>query len=117
RASREVIKEAMATNEDIQYIFDIHRDALPKDKTTIDINGKPHAKLLMVVGAEHANYEKNLALATKLHYLIEEKHPGLSKGILKKEGPGNNGIYNQDIMENAVLFEFGGYENELDELY
>lgn len=117
QASRSVVEEAMATNKDIQYIFDLHRDALPRDKTTIDIDGEPYAQILMVIGAEHPNYENNLALATKIHYLLEEKYPGLSKGILKKEGPGNNGVYNQDITGNALLFELGGFDNKLEELY
>lgn len=117
RVSRSAVEEALATNKHVEYIFDLHRDALPRNKTTIDINGKPHAQLLMVIGAEHPKFEKNLELATKIHYLIEEKYPGLSKGIIKKDGPGNNGVYNQDMMENALLFEFGGYENTLEELY
>lgn len=117
RASRDVAVEAVATNKDLEYIFDLHRDSLPRKMVTVDINGKSYAKLLFVVGAEHANYEKNLALATELNALIKEKHPGLSRGVITKEGPGSNGIYNQDISENALLIEFGGYDNTLEELY
>lgn len=117
RASRTSVLEAVSTNKDIQYIFDLHRDSLPRDKTTIEINGEKYAQILMVVGTEHTDYEKNLSLATELHHLIEEKYPGLSKSVLPKEGPGNNGIYNQDLSENALLIEMGGYENTLEELY
>ena len=28
-----------------------------------------------------------------------------------------NGIYNQDISNNAMLIEVGGYENTIDEVY
>lgn len=117
KASRPVVEEALAANKDIQYVFDIHRDALPKDKSTKEINGKTYAKSLIIVGAEYSSYEKNLALATELHYLIEESYPGLSRGVLTKEGAGTNGVFNQDLSENSLLFEFGGYENTLDELY
>lgn len=117
RASRKVVEEAMANNKDVQYIFDIHRDALPRERTTITIDGETYGQILFVIGLEHEQYEKNLALASTLHRLIDEKYPGLSKGILTKEGPGNNGIYNQDVMDTALLFEIGGYENTLEELY
>lgn len=117
QASRPVVEEALATNKDIQYIFDFHRDSLPRDKTTKDIDGVAHGKILFVVGAEFPTYEKNLELATTLHYLIEEKYPGLSRGVLTKEGSGTNGVFNQDVLENALLVEFGGYDNTLEELY
>lgn len=116
-ASREVATEALATNKDIQYIFDVHRDSARKDATTKEIDGESYAKVLFVVGAEYASYEKNLAIATELHGLINEKYPGLSRRVITKEGSGNNGVYNQDLLENSLLIEFGGVDNTLEELY
>ncbi|MBO1003466.1 stage II sporulation protein P [Pseudogracilibacillus auburnensis] len=116
-ASRPVVQEAISQNKDLQYAFDLHRDSLPRDQTTKEIDGKPYAQMLFVIGAENKNYEKNLALATELHYSIEEKYPGLSKGVITKEGPNSNGVYNQDLLENALLMEIGGYENTLEEMY
>lgn len=117
KASRETVAEAVANEKDVQYLFDIHRDSLPRNLVTAEIDGESYAKLLFVVGAEHPNYEKNLALATKLNSLIEAKHKQLTRGVITKKGAGSNGIYNQDLSDNAVLIEFGGYENTLDELY
>ena len=116
-ASRNVVKEVIANNKDIQYIFDIHRDSLRRKNTTTTINGEDYAQILFVIGAEFSNYEKNLALATKLHYLIQEKYPDLSKGVVTKAGAGTNGVYNQDLFENALLMEVGGVDNTLEELY
>lgn len=116
-ASREVVKEAFASNADIQFSFDIHRDSLGREHTTKEINGKDYAKIMFVIGEDHPNYEKNLELATELHYLLEEKYPGLSRGVLRKGGAGTNGVFNQDLLENAILMEFGGVDNNLDELY
>ncbi|WP_245831767.1 stage II sporulation protein P [Oceanobacillus senegalensis] len=116
-AARGVVEEAIAGNKDIQFVFDIHRDAMPREHTTMEMDGKSYAKIMFVVGKEHANYEKNLELATELHYLFEEKYPGLSRGVLPKGGAGTNGVFNQDLSENAVLIEFGGVGNNLDELY
>ncbi|MGM8364635.1 stage II sporulation protein P [Virgibacillus sp. W0181] len=115
--SRPIVEEAMATNKDIEYVFDIHRDSLRREKTTTTINGKEYAQVLFVIGAEYASFEKNLALATEMHYKIQEKYPGLSKAVITKEGAGTNGVFNQDLSENALLLEIGGVDNNLEELY
>lgn len=116
-ASREVVQEVLADNKDIIYMMDIHRDSLPRNKTTKEYKGKKYASILFVIGAEHKNYQKNLQLATEMHEKINEKYEGVSKGVITKEGPGNNGIYNQDLSDKAILIEVGGYENTLEEMY
>lgn len=113
--TRPIVKEAMAGNKDMQYLIDIHRDANRKKDTTLTINGKNYAKLAFVVGKKHANYEKNLQLAEKLHKLINDKYPGLSRAVIVKTG--GNAVYNQDLSENAMLIEFGGVDNTFEELY
>lgn len=117
RASREMIQDVLARNKDLQYFFDLHRDALPREKTTTTIDDQSYGQILIVIGAEHKDYENNLSFAREIHQKIHEKYPGLSKGIITKQGPGNNGVYNQDISDRSLLFEIGGYENSLDELF
>lgn len=117
QASRTAVAEAVSTNKDLTYIFDIHRDSVPRELSTTEINGESYAMIYMVVGSKYDSYEKNLSLAVQLNQLIEEKYPGLSRGVIEKGDPGSNGVYNQDLSENALLMEFGGYENTLDELY
>ncbi len=116
-ASRPIVQEALAKHDSLRYVFDIHRDSLPYDKTSFKSDGKTYASFLFVVGAEHKHYEKNLKLATELHHKLEERLPGISRGVITKEGPNSNGIYNQDLLENAVLIEVGGYDNDLKEMY
>lgn len=116
-ASREVVKEVFQTNDHIEYVFDIHRDSLPKDKTTLDVDGKLYGKILFVIGAENNDYEKNLSLASILHERLEEKVPGLSRGVITKKGAGTNGLYNQDLLDQSLLVEVGGYDNELSHIY
>ena len=116
-ASRSVVKEALAQNEKLKYAFDIHRDSLPRDKTLKEIDGTDYASVLFIIGAENKQYEKNLAIATELHYMLEEAYPGLSKGVITKEGPNSNGVYNQDLLDTSMLIEIGGYENTLEEMY
>ena len=47
---------------------------------------------------------------------LEEKYPGLTRGVLKKEGEYVNGVYNQDLNPNIILLELGGNNNNIDEL-
>ncbi|WP_026693940.1 stage II sporulation protein P [Peribacillus kribbensis] len=115
--SRPVVQEAMAQNRDLAYLIDIHRDASRKNQTTVSLNGKSYAKLAFVVGGENVKYKKNYAIAEKLYELLEKKYPKLCRGVFKKQGAGNNGKYNQDLSENALLIEVGGVDNNFDELY
>ncbi|MFD1412879.1 stage II sporulation protein P [Oceanobacillus jeddahense] len=115
--SRDIVAEAVAGNQEIQYVFDLHRDALRRDKTTQTIEGEDYAKILFVIGTGHPDYEKNLKVATELHGLIEEAYPGLSRGVFQKDGSSGNGVYNQDMVDNALLIEFGGVDNTMEELY
>ena len=115
--SRTVVKEAMAGNKDLSYYIDIHRDSRRKDKTTITINGQSYAKVVFVVGGKNAKYGRNLALAKELHYELEKKYPGLSDGVIVNAASGQNGVYNQDLSEQAMLLEVGGVDNTFEESY
>ncbi|PAQ16530.1 stage II sporulation protein P [Bacillaceae bacterium SAOS 7] len=114
--SREIVASAQTNNRDLQYFIDIHRDSQRKQVTTTKINGESYAKLVFVIGGEHANYESNVKLATQLHHLLEEKYKGLSRGVILKRGKKTNGKFNQDLSNNALLLEFGGVDNTYEEL-
>ncbi|MFK9091395.1 stage II sporulation protein P [Bacillus salipaludis] len=111
-----LVQEAMTSNRDLQYFIDIHRDALRKDKTTVDINGKSYARLDFIIGGKNPNHEKNAKFATELHELLEKKYKGLSRGVMVKNYANSNSIYNQNLSENAILIEFGGVDNTFEEL-
>jgi stage II sporulation protein P len=117
KESRNVVQSAMGTNNDLTYFIDIHRDSRRKKDTTININGESYAKLAFVIGGNNKNYEKNLQLANELHEQLQQKYKGLSRGIIENKGAGFNGVYNQDLSENALLVEFGGVDNTFEELY
>ncbi len=115
-ASRVYLEEVSKNNPSIKYFIDLHRDSVGKDKTTTVINGKSYAKVMFLVGLEHENYQKNLDLATRLNELISQFDSTLSRGIYQKEGPGVNGIYNQDFSSKAILIEVGGQYNTIEEV-
>lgn len=115
-ASRVYLEEVSKNNPSIEYFIDLHRDSVGKDKTTTTINGKSYARVMFLVGLEHENYQKNLDLATRLDELIRQFDSTLSRGIYQKEGPGVNGIYNQDFSSKAILIEVGGQYNTIEEV-
>ncbi|KKI88552.1 stage II sporulation protein P [Bacillus sp. SA1-12] len=115
-ASRTLVESAMANNRNLNYIIDIHRDTQRKGVTTININNKSYAKVAFIIGGENPTAEKNEKLATEFHTLLQKKYPGLSRGIFEQGGKGFNGVYNQDLSNNAMLIELGGVDNNLTEL-
>lgn len=116
KASRLYIDEIRNNYPSLKYFIDVHRDSLEKNRTTITINDKSYASLLFIVGLDNPTYQANLDFTEKINAKINEKYPNLSKGILKKSGPGVNGIYNQDISGYSILIEVGGYENTIYEV-
>jgi stage II sporulation protein P len=115
RKSKEVVQEVLAQEKDVQFMFDLHRDAHRRDKTLIEIEGKNYARTFFVIGARNAQYEKNLAFAEKFHSMLERAYPGLSRGVIVKND--GNGEYNQSLSENNIVIEVGGVDNTLEESY
>lgn len=116
KASRFYMLDAINKYNSLDLLIDLHRDAISKNLSTVEISGKKYAKVLFVVGLDYDNYEPNLNLANKLNEMIKSKYPGLSRGVMKKKGAGVNGIYNQDLANNVILIECGGMENSIEEV-
>ena len=116
KASRVLMEEAKRKNNSLKYFIDLHRDSLPHDKTTITIGDETYAKIIFLIGLENKKYEENLKFTEYINSKVNEKYPGLSKGIYKKGGPGVNGVYNQDFSPYTILIEIGGNENNTTEV-
>ena len=116
-ASRSYMESSKNDNPSLKYFIDVHRDSLPRDKTTVEINGKNYVKIIFLIGLENPNFESNLEFSTRINNKLESMYPGISKGIYKKGGAGVNGVYNQDFSANTILVEFGGPENTIDEVF
>ena len=115
-ASRYYIKDTLNKYPNLKLLIDIHRDSINKKLSTITINNKKYAKVLFVIGLKNKNYKNNLEVANKLDNIINNNYPGLSRGIMKKEGKYVNGIYNQDLNNNIILIELGGTYNTIEEV-
>ena len=116
RVSRMFLEEAKKNNPTLEYYIDIHRDSVTKNKSTIEINNKKYAKVMLLLGLENEDYKNNEKNIIKLEEWLETNYKGLSRGIYRKKGKGVNGIYNQDFSSNCFLIEVGGEENTFEEV-
>ena len=94
---------------ELDAIFDVHRDGVPRKQFLGEINGHEMSKIRMVVGKSNPNYEKNLEFAKAIKAYADKKYPGLIKDIYM--GSGN---YNQNLSKTSMLFEMGTYLIEKD---
>ena len=117
RVSRSFIESTINEYQSIKYLFDIHRDSGSHEYTTLCINNKCYAKILFLIGLENANYIENQEYAENLSKRLNNKVNGISKGILQKQGPKVNGVYNEDFSNRTILIEVGGENNTIDEVY
>lgn len=115
--SLKTVQEAFAVHQDLEYFFDLHRDALSKNITTAVIDGVSYAKVYFVIGRKNPDWEKNEALAEQIHNKMEAQYPGISRGILGKDSNSGHAEYNQSFSTNSILIEIGGVENTLEESY
>lgn len=84
-------------------LIDIHRDGIPDpDEYTHTVAGDPVAKVRLLVGRANQNSAANRSFAKQIKAVADKMYPGLIKDIFI--GKGN---YNQEIMPNAILLEFG----------
>lgn len=106
----------LADNPSVKIIIDMHRDGgVPKESTTVEIDGKNAAKIMLVVGSdqryEHPKWKENYGFAKKIGDKMEEMYPGLLRTVKVQ-----NGRYNQHISTHSILVEMGATENTIEEV-
>lgn len=109
QATRYFLTTTLEKYNDFDLVIDLHRDALSKELSTIKIDNKSYAKILFVM---NPNYDSNINLAKKLNSYVNNKYPGLSRGIYDKY----RDTFNQDLNKNTILLEIGGQNNTIDEV-
>ncbi|MFJ8063065.1 stage II sporulation protein P [Psychrobacillus sp. NPDC096426] len=112
---RPLVQKAIAQNE-YDIILDIHRDSAKANITTLKSGEESYAKFIFVIGGEHPNFRWNEQLAQNLSNQLNKLVPGISRGILLKEGKGVDGVYNQDLSKNLLNVELGGVDNTEQEI-
>lgn len=99
---------ASLAEEGADAIFDIHRDGIPDpEQYESRINGKEVTKVRLLVGRGNQNAEANKQFAAQIKAVADKLYPGLVKDIYLGKGS-----YNQDLMSQAVLLEFGTHTSD-----
>lgn len=102
--SRRTAIELLKKGPDV--LLDVHRDAVPAEEYQGNINGKPLAKVRLVVGRQNPQKKAINNFAWQIKAIADKKYPGLIKGIFYGKGG-----YNQDIFPRTILVEAGTYTN------
>lgn len=96
----------------VRLLVDLHRDSIPRDRAIVTIEGKTAARVLMVVGMrDNPRWQSNKCVTDRLHALMEQRYPGLSRGV----DPRTNSRFNQHLPRTSLLLEIGSVENTLEE--
>ena len=113
--ARSAIQYYLKKYPTIQLVLDLHRDASGdlnnQMRTLANFNGQDCAQLMLVVGTSasglsHPGWEKNMALAVKLHRVLESAAPGITRPITLRAQR-----FNQDLSSGALLVEVGAAGN------
>ncbi|MDI9419147.1 MAG: stage II sporulation protein P [Firmicutes bacterium] len=104
RRSRSTVLDLLAQNPDA--IFDVHRDAAPKDAYAANIGDEWITQVQFVVGRQNQNLGVNRQYAQSLKSAADQLYPGLVKGIFYARGN-----YNQDLSPLNLLLEVGAHTN------
>ncbi|GAC42324.1 stage II sporulation protein P [Paenibacillus popilliae] len=113
--SKQTVKQAIAGHQDLRFFFDIHRDALRRKDSTVEIEGTSYAQVYFVIGRANPAWRENEKFAKEVHDRLEKKYSGISRGIWGKSTAQGNGEYNQSLSPNSVIMEIGGIDNTLEE--
>ncbi len=114
------IEEYLEKYPSIQVIFDVHRDSIvyqdkTKAKVVTQINGKPAAQLMFVVGTdqkglENPNWRENIKNAVHLQNAINQRYPTLMRHInVRRER------FNGHTTNATMIIETGSSGNSLSE--
>ena len=102
---------AALAEEGVDAIFDIHRDGIP-DASQYEsrVKGQEVTKVRLLVGRGNQNAEANKQFAAQIKAVADKLYPGLIKDIYLGKGS-----YNQDLMSQSVLLEFGTHVSDKEE--
>jgi len=98
----------------MKLLIDLHRDGLPPgvNKSTVNIDGKEVARVMIVLGKVNPHWQKNEEVAKKLIAFAEKKYPGL---FIPKITYASDARYNQHLSDGALILEIGSQRNTSEE--
>ena len=103
---------ASLAEEGVDAIFDVHRDGIPDaGQYESQVDGEDVTKVRLLVGRSNQNADANKQFAAQIKAVADKVYPGLIKDIYIGKG-----TYNQDLMSQAVLLEFGTHKSDKNEV-
>ena len=115
-AARKSIQQYLAEYPSIRLVLDLHRDAMTDSsgkqmQVAVDVGGEKAAQMMLVMGMQtgsvsYPNWKENMALAVKLHALLERHCPGIMRPLCIRPQR-----FNQDLSSGALLIEMGAAGN------
>ena len=111
-SSRKSVAQYLEEYPSIKLVLDLHRDSMTDSsgkQIQTSVNGA--AQMMLVMGIEvgsvvFPNWKENMALAVKLHALLEQKTPGIMRPLCIRAQR-----FNQDLCTGALLIEMGAAGN------
>lgn len=118
--SAETVKRYLALYPDIEYVIDLHRDAVTTASgELVRAVGKDGegaiAQILAVIGTdgngtEHPRWVENLSLALQLREKLNATYPSLCRPVSLR-----NASFNQELAPYSILLEIGTCANSPEE--
>ena len=118
--SEETVRKYLETYPDIEYVIDLHRDAvMTSDGAYIRSIAKEGedavAQVMAVVGSDgngthHENWENNLALALRLREKLNANGASVCRPVSLR-----NASFHQELAKHSLLLEIGTGGNTVEE--
>ena len=116
--SLETVKKLLDNQNNIEIVFDVHRDAVGNKSSyapTVEIDGEKVAQIMFVIGTNdgggnHPNWKNNLKFAVAIQEKANEMYPGLFRAINLRSA-----TFNQKVSNAASIIEVGATGNTLEE--
>lgn len=118
--ARKAVQSYLEQYPSIKLVLDLHRDAALNPNgtqmaTEATVDGRDSAQLMIVAGSDasgltHPNWRENMALAAKLHVVLEKNWAGVTRPVCFRAER-----FNQDLMPGMLLVEVGTAGNTLPE--
>ncbi len=118
--SEESIRRYLETYPSIQYVIDLHRDAVMTRegafvRAMTEVDGEQVAQVMAVIGTDgngtaHARWEENLALALQLREELNADGSAICRPVSLR-----NASFHQELAPYSILLEIGTGANSLEE--
>lgn len=116
----ETISAYLAAYPSIEYVLDVHRDALVRGegelvRPVVALGGEAVAQVMILAGTDYKGayfpaWQDNLAFALQLRERLNAAHPGIARPVYLR-----GAAFNEHLGPRSLLLEIGASGNSLPE--